>query len=530
MAFGGLHGWFASLTTMLCVVMYAPLAVAQLELPPVVEEEPIDNLEEAPLQVAMQQPLEYALEDDPGLIQNAPDAYRDYDTYRRTAPQFPSYYFNPAYYNTPDIGARALPDYAPGGYEPRDYQDAPGVPEFSRITTPVRVSTGSGNYVTQGMFPGSFLVPGSTTSFRFRGFARLMALGDFNPIGSTDAFVPNTIPVPQEEGRNFNVSARMSRFGLESWTPTTFRDWNVHTFIEGDFFNGPAQAAGGGGNPFRLRHAFVDFGIFRFGQQNSAFMDAQNWPSLVDFNGPNGWINQRQPSLRMTLPLADRLYWATAMERPFSDITTSGLGTAVQEVPDFSTHLRFEATRGHLQVSSLLRSIGYRPTGGETETETGVGVSGSAVIHPWAMLMCTDPVHDPDPSGLTRSRMLMQCTWGPGIGRYVQDLVGQGLDGQVNPITGEFELVDALGWNASYEHWFNASWLCNTTYSQAHADDNIGQPGTTYESGTYLATSLWWLPIPRLSCGIEYLWGERVNFNGQSADANRIDALLQYNF
>jgi hypothetical protein len=359
---------------------------------------------------------------------------------------------------------------------------------------------------------------------------RLAALGDFDPIGSTDSFVPNTIPVPQQEGQNFNMSARISRFAIESWTPTTFRDWNVHTFIEGDFFNGVPQAAGGGGNPFRLRHAFFDFGIFRFGQQNSVFMDGSNWPSLVDFQGPNGWINQRQPSARMTIPLADRLYWATGLERPFSDITTNGLGANVQEVPDLSTHLRFEATRGHLQASSLVRSIGYRPTGGEVAEETAVAVSGSAVFHPWAILMCTDPVHEEDPSGLTRSRILLQCTWGPGLGRYVNDLAGQGLDGQVNPITGEFELVDALAWNASYEHWFNANWLCNTTYSQAHADNNADQPGTTYDAGTYLATSLWWIPIPRLSCGIEYLWGERENFDGQNAEANRLHGMFQYNF
>ena len=180
----------------------------------------------------MQQPLEYAIEaDEYDDVQNAPGSYNDYSEYRRMTPRLPSYYFDPDYYNTPDVGARALPDYAPPGYEARDYQDAPGVPEFSRITTPTRAGS-SGNYVTQGMFPGSFLVPGTATSFRFRGFVRLAALGDFDPIGSTDSFVPNTIPVPQQDGRNFNMSARISRFALESWTPTTFRDWNVHTFIE----------------------------------------------------------------------------------------------------------------------------------------------------------------------------------------------------------------------------------------------------------------------------------------------------------
>jgi hypothetical protein len=443
----------------------------------------------------------------------------------------PDYVFRESYYNTWGLGARPIADYAPPGYEPRDYQDAPGVPEFRRITPPPRSTAIDGEkVVTRGMYPGSFLVPGTNTSFRLRGFVRLAALGDFDPIGSTDSFVPNTIPVPQTEGRNFNMSSRMSRFAIESWTPTSYKDWEVHTFVEGDFFNGPAQAAGGGGNPFRLRHAFFDFGYFRFGQQNSVFMDGTNWPSLVDFQGPNGWINQRQPSARMTLPVVDGLYWATSVERPFSDVNTSGLGSGEQDVPDLATHLRLEADRGHLQLAGLVRTIGYQPTGGELTRRAGAGISGSAVFHPWAILMGTDPVHEKDPSGLTRSRILMQYTWGAGVSRYVQDLVGQGLDGQVNPITGEFDLVDATAWNASYEHWFNESWLSNFTYSEAMVDNNVDQPATTYEQGKYLAWSLWWIPVPRLSFGMEYMWGERENFDGQAAEANRLHGLAQYNF
>jgi hypothetical protein len=359
---------------------------------------------------------------------------------------------------------------------------------------------------------------------------RLAGLYDFDPIGSTDSFVTNTIPNPQQFGENFNMSGRISRFALETWTPTDFCDWNVHTFIEGDFFNGAVQAAGGGGNPFRLRHAFFDFGYFRFGQQNTTFMDASNWPSLVDFQGPNSWTNQRQPSARITLPIAHRWYWAASVERCFSDITTNGLGVGVQDVPDFATHVRYEADRGHLQVSGLMRTIGYRPTGGDDTSETAAGVSGSLVFHPWAIVMGTNPVYEDNPSGLTRSRILMQCTGGPGVGRFMNDLAGQGFDAQVDPVTGELELVDAFGWNASYEHWFNANWLANFTYASVDVDNNLNQPGSTYDSATYQAASLWWIPVPRMAFAIEYIWGDRENLNGEVGRAERMHALAQYNF
>jgi len=452
----------------------------------------------------------------------------DYD---RVSEPIPGYIYDPAYYDSPYPEIRQLADYAPPGYETRDYQSAPGDPEFSPISPPVRVTPEEREkFVVGGIVPGSYLAPGTNTSFRLRGFVRLAALNDFDPMGVRDAFVTNSIPVPQAVGQNFNMSARISRFGLETWTPTDWCERTIHTFIEGDFFNGPDQAVGGGGNPFRLRHAFFDVGCFRFGQQNSVFMDGTNWPSLVDFQGPNSWINQRQPSARITIPLTDRLYWASSLERPFSNIATNGLGEQVQDVPDFATHLRLEGIVGHLQAATLLRAIGYRPTDGDVTRLTGVGFSGSAVFHPWAVLLGTDPVHDECPSGLTRSRILWQGAWGPGIGRYINDLAGQQLDGQVNPLTGEFDTVEVGGWNASYEHWFNANWLCNFTYAEVFADNNANQPAATYDMGRYAAGSLWWIPVTRLSFGLEYIWGERENLDGQSATASRLHGLFQYNF
>lgn len=448
----------------------------------------------------------------------------------------PNYVYSRSYYNEPGVGARAIADYAPPGYIARDQQDGPAVPEYRRLTAPPRLTDQERNdFVTRGLYPGSFLAPGTNTSVRLGGFVRLSGLFDFNPIGVADAFVTNTIPVPQQIGQNFSASGRISRFNLETWTPTSFKDWNVHTFIEGDFFNGPAQAAGGGGNPFRLRHAFIDFGYFRMGQQNSVFMDPTSWPSLVDFQGPNSWVNQRQPSLRITLPVRDRIYWATSIERPFSDITAvdssgAALGTNVQDVPDFATHLRFEGNRGHLQIAGLLRTIGFRPTGEQVSRLTAAGLSGNAVLHPWAILFGTDPVCDANPSAMTRSRLIMQGTWGPGVGRYINDLAGQGFDAQVDPVTGAFNLVDATGWNASYEQWFNDQWLSNFTYASVNVDNNAGLPASTYDSANYLAASLWWIPVPRLSLAIEYMRGERENFDGQVGRAERLHGLAQYNF
>lgn len=453
------------------------------------------------------------------------------EIFRPAADPLPDYFYQPAYYEQLIVSPRTVEEYAPPGYEARDQQVGPGTPEFTPITPPVRITPEeSQKFVTRGIMPGSFLVPGTNTSFRLRGFVRLMGLYDLNPIGSRDSFVPNTIPVPQTNGQNYNMSARMSRIATETWTPTPVFDWTVHTFVEADFFNGADQAAGGGGNPFRLRHAFVDFGYFRVGQQNTVFMDASTWPSVVDFQGPAGWANARRPGARVTLPLADKWFWAGGVEQPFSDITTNGLGSGVQSVPDFATHLRYEGDLGHAQLSGIMRAIGYQPTGGSSTLQPGYGLSAGTTFHPWAYLIGSIPVRKANPTGLERCRIIGQYTVGRGIGRYIQDTAGQGFDGQVDPATGRLNLLYEAAYVVAYEHWYTEKWLSNITYSQTLVSTAGGQPGTTYNGGKYLATSLWFIPFRNMSLGIEYLWGERENVNTLNGNANRINASAQYNF
>src|SRR5262249_44577701 len=160
----------------------------------------------------------------------------------------------------------------------------------------------------------------------------------------------------------------------------------------------------------------------------------------------------------------------------------------------FATHLRYEADLGHVQLSTIVRAIEYRPTGGQVTREPGFGMSASTVFHPWAMLIGSNPVRKANPTGLERCRVLLQYACGWGIGRYISDAAGQGVDGQVNPTTGGFDTLYAVGWSASYEHWFTERWLSNLTYSQTSFGHNGLQPATTYVGAKYLAASLWWVP------------------------------------
>jgi hypothetical protein len=55
-------------------------------------------------------------------------------------------------------------------------------------------------------------------------------------------------------------------------------------------------------------------------------------------------------------------------------------------------------------------------------------------------------------------------------------------------------------------------------------------PGDTYQQGKYLAANLICLPFERLGLGIECLFGERQNQDGQSGDDVRVQTAVQYRF
>ena len=141
--------------------------------------------------------------------------------YRPVSDILPPYYYQPCTTNNGSSAPIAGTEYAPPGYEAREYKTRPVCPSSRHHAAVPITPEERQKFVTRGAFPGSFLVPGTNTSFRLRGFVRLTGMYDFKPIGTPDIFVTNSIPVPQRSGQNANATARPSRIALETWTPTS---------------------------------------------------------------------------------------------------------------------------------------------------------------------------------------------------------------------------------------------------------------------------------------------------------------------
>jgi hypothetical protein len=452
-------------------------------------------------------------------------------------------------YSRPGIGTRPIADYAPPGYQPTDPQGGIGAPLYRPIPipTPEQIPTEQerDKFVTRGLFPGTYLVPGTNTSFKWYGFVRLDGIFDLNPIGGTDSFVTAQIPVPQGRGQNFAGNPRYSRLGLDTWTPSSLYDWTFHTRIEVDFFNGNNSGVFGS-FPLRLRYAYVDYGPFRLGQAASTFMDYDVFPNVLDYQGPDGMVLMRQLIARVTVPLSDQVHIAFAAEQPYSDIqwfqdgefvvnpgsgviTKAGAPRNVQDVPDFTGHVRYDSDLGHVQVSGIVRKLTFQPAVGSNFNRLGSGVNLTGDFHPWAWLWCSNPELKDNPTALERSRILGQYAVGRGINRYLQDEDGLGLDAAFDPVGG-FRALYSVGWFVAYEHWWTEKWASNFCYSETFTALPDFLPLSTYRAGKYGAVNLIWLPKPKLGVGIEYLYGEREDKDGEKGFAHRIQMAVQYTF
>src|SRR6266550_6478925 len=286
-----------------------------------------------------------------------------------------------------------------------------------RLTTPDFFDVNK--YASEGDFPGSFLIPGTKTSFQIGGFVQFDAIFDGDRIDNKDAFVVSSIPTggAKTGAGDTNFSIRQTRLFLKTETPT--QNWgNLVTYVEVDFM-------GTDGAEPRIRHAYGQIGDkyqLLAGQTWSAFQDATIFPATLDFQGPPGLITNRRPQVRYRRKLDDQWSAVVAVEDPNSELTIpSGFsGVESSPAPDLAGNVRYGPEWGHLQLSGVLRYLQFDPDVGSRQTDIGYGLNLTGSVKTLKL----DAKHT--------DLALFQIAGGHGIARYVNDTNGLGLDAVIN--------------------------------------------------------------------------------------------------
>lgn len=405
--------------------------------------------------------------------------------------------------------------------------------------------------VVLGDIGGSFRLPGSETSLRIYGFTELNAVKEFKGDNSNvdySTFVPYA-PINGATTRNgvSYLTARTSRFGIEASTPTSYGPLGIK--VEGDFNNEPRegnssvngsiknlytqQATNSYG--FRLRHAYGQFGGLLIGQTWSTFMDVDNSPETVDFNGPIGSTFIRQPVIRYAYSTKDNGTFTVALENSSSyvlDNTGTTMTAGFSKLPDLIGRWDKSFDWGSMSVRGLSHELrlnnGTVGAGNVDVSKRGWGLGSTAFIK---MRGGSD-------------YLSAGVTYGKGIGRYFNYIEGALYDSVRNQILLEksvglvlgyqYKASDTwrsnfvLGWQRSYDNEYSAFARANGMDSSTGAA-GLGQ--YTLNKRAYQAhIGFIYNPIKSVDLGAEYIFGQRETLAGEKGDLSRLNFSAKYNF
>ncbi|WP_315386252.1 DcaP family trimeric outer membrane transporter [uncultured Stenotrophomonas sp.] len=353
---------------------------------------------------------------------------------------------------------------------------------------------------------GFFAIPNTDTLIRIGGYAKLDAIVDTRAAGDEDQFVTSTIPVgsAHRDTSNFNLHAKQTRFSFEARRPTS--RGNLRFYLENDFFGSSD------GYEFRLRHAYGQLGNTYAGYGYATFMDADSLPDTLDFAGPGGAGYLLVAGVHHSFEMGKGNTLTLAAEDPDSQLAgTTDDTVAVNRLPDVTVAARMERDWGHLQLGGVARSLGYD---GDQRDERrfggGVQLSGSASVG-------------------EQDLVLFGLLGGKGMSRYTADLTGSGLDAVIG-LDGRLHALSLQGGFVGYTHYWSPMWRSNLVYGQLSMDRNDALAADAFKQSQYGVFNLIWSPAPSWTMGMEVLYGQLEQQNGERADTVRVQGSLQYNF
>ena len=366
-------------------------------------------------------------------------------------------------------------------------------------------------------------------SFAVGGYIKTdMIYSDYSAGSSTgagrDFYIPGTVPVGDFEARGesyVDFQAKESRINFKT-THLLDNGSQLGAFIEMDFLlSGQGDERVSNSFSPRLRHAFLTYDKWLFGQTWMTFFNVAALPDNLDFVGPaESTIFGRQAMVRYTSGP-----WQFALENPETTITPYGGKTNCDEdgnncitrivaddnhMPDLVARYNVNRDWGGFTVAALLRELRYQNrAAGISDSTNSYGISLSGVFKVGE-----------------RDDFRWMLSSGKGMGRYI------GLNtanAAVLDLDGNLETIDSTGVFGSYRHFWSEQWRSNLTlgYLKVDNDTQLTGTGVTKDAGS-MHVNLIYSPVPKLDIGLEWIYAQREVENGDDGDLNRLQFSAKY--
>jgi hypothetical protein len=411
----------------------------------------------------------------------------------------------------------------------------------------------------RGSMPNSIRIPGTNTSVRLYGFAKMSMTGDLGPRNRSDVITAQSIPLSRgangarSEG-GFNATARRSRVDIETDTFVSESFGSVRTLVEFDFAGQTndltTQATSNAYTP-RLRLAYGEFGKL----DGWGTVLAGQAASLYNLGTPIQWLSDwtalgtsatRQAQIRYSKRFGGHFTASVALENSYSDITSAtgtsypdnngGAGFGVNNVPDLTFRGMWEDTWGFLALRGMVRQIRIENNGATvpgqrySSSTTGYGIGLTGAVN------------------LLDKRLVLAgaADFGDGLGRYLDSTssgVGAVTDFGANGRTSNAQ-IDTVQVASAYvgaKYFFTPTLRSNVSLHGAHLNypSYVAQfqgcgGGAAGSVCNALNRDIWvtaanliWSPARMIDVGIEYQHVERTleNRNRDSVRGGKADRI-----
>lgn len=345
------------------------------------------------------------------------------------------------------------------------------------------------------------------------GVVRLRGWYGWNGAVQSNGFAPYLIPIPK------NPAARSELNGTPAGTAIflnimAHKPWlgYLNAYIEANF-NGYEHTG------FQIKKAYVTLNDLTIGYLSSTYTDNAALAPVIDGAGANGKIDRANLLVRYMHTFREHWTVAGSFEFPKAYInTTEGLNAKCPEnFPDIAVMAQYQWDGGlsHIRISGLLRRTPYRDLIAKRNYNVlGFGgmISGMAKI-------------------LKPLTVYGSFTAGRGQGSYQGDLRVANYDLVADSgRPGRMYAPTSIGVTAGLKYNFRSNVYACTSFGMTQYYRRHKLSDSEYRRGIYGALNIFWDITPRLQVGAEYLYGRRLNFNGEHAVADRVDAVFQFSF
>ncbi|WP_273777258.1 DcaP family trimeric outer membrane transporter [Acinetobacter sp. GSS19] len=265
----------------------------------------------------------------------------------------------------------------------------------------------------------------------------------------------------------------------------------------------------GSNDTLRIRHAYLTYNNWLFGQTTSTFVATDLMPEMLDFNTNLGGATYRNKMVRYQNKITPQTEYFVALEE-----ANDGLSSTKTSIPALTAKLKYNFA-DNKGTSSLRGLVTERKTEDDSTLAWGVGLGAAYQLSNDLRIMA-DYYHV------------------EGDGKFVLYSNDSYL---IHPATQKIEknVFDSVAVGATYQ--LNSKLRSTLGYGVMLSEDNafaqIALQNRDSNQNQRLQQAwfnVMYSPVNPLTFGVEYVYGERETFTGEKGQDNRVGAMAKYTF